>query len=209
MFVVVAVPLRIWAQRRWTGSSGVTLDWRAAGPAERTAAGLLGGAVVALAVATLIAVLRSDGPKSDVTGGVVALGTLLSAAAVAVTAYAQLTMGASWRIGIDAKTPTDLVTRGPFRLVRNPIYTAMVCFVAGITVLLRSPASVVALVLLIAGLEVQVRRVEEPFLAHRHGDRYLAWARRTGRFVPLLGLLARMDVPGGRYRGSSGTAPPV
>jgi protein-S-isoprenylcysteine O-methyltransferase Ste14 len=184
----------------------VTIEWRTTAPAERAAGALLGGAVLALGLATVTAVLGIGVPPTD-DGGVVAVGLVLTTAGTALAVYAQLVMGASWRIGMDAVTPTNLVTTGPFRLVRNPIYTAMVCFVAGITVLLRSPASVVALILLISGLEVQVRRVEEPFLASRHGWRYLAWARSTGRFVPQLGRRTRVDVRIGRYRGSSETAP--
>jgi protein-S-isoprenylcysteine O-methyltransferase Ste14 len=38
---------------------------------------------------------------------------------------AQLAMGDAWRIGLDETERTGLVTGGPFRLVRNPIYTAM------------------------------------------------------------------------------------
>ena len=44
--------------------------------------------------------------------------------------------------------------------------------------------------LLIAGLEIQVRLVEEPHLIRTHGEAYLAWARGVGRFVPGLGRLA-------------------
>jgi protein-S-isoprenylcysteine O-methyltransferase Ste14 len=208
VFVVVAIPLRVRAQRRWTGSSGVTLDWGSSTPVDVAVAGVLAGAVVALGVGTLLAVLGVGIPAGD-PGGVIALGAALSGVGVAVTVYAQLTMGASWRIGVDAATPTELVTSGPFRLVRNPIYTAMVCFVVGIAVLLRSPVSVVALVLLIAGLELQVRMVEEPFLAGQHGDRYLTWSRRTGRFVPWVGRLGRVGIAVHGYGGSPGTAPPI
>ena len=41
---------------------------------------------------------------------------------------------------------------------------------------------------LIAAVEIQVRLVEEPYLARTHGAAYADSARRTGRFVPGLGL---------------------
>jgi protein-S-isoprenylcysteine O-methyltransferase Ste14 len=34
---------------------------------------------------------------------------------------AQLAMGDSWRIGVDESEKTELVTAGPFAVVRNPI----------------------------------------------------------------------------------------
>jgi protein-S-isoprenylcysteine O-methyltransferase Ste14 len=40
-------------------------------------------------------------------------------------------------------------------------------------------------------LELQVRGVEEPHLARVHGDAYLDYTARVGRFVPWLGLRAR------------------
>ena len=44
-----------------------------------------------------------------------------------LTVLAQLQMGASWRVGIDDR-PTELVTGGLFRVVRNPIFTALLVF---------------------------------------------------------------------------------
>ena len=41
--------------------------------------------------------------------------------------------------------------------------------------------------LLVTALEIQVRVVEEPYLARTHGDAYRSYAERTGRFVPGLG----------------------
>jgi protein-S-isoprenylcysteine O-methyltransferase Ste14 len=46
------------------------------------------------------------------------------------------------------------------------------------------------LVLVIASLEIQVRRVEEPYLLATHGEAYRRYASRTGRFVPGLGRWA-------------------
>ena len=34
-------------------------------------------------------------------------------------------MGRSWRIGVEEGERTDLVTGGPFAIVRNPIYASM------------------------------------------------------------------------------------
>jgi protein-S-isoprenylcysteine O-methyltransferase Ste14 len=40
-----------------------------------------------------------------------------------LTVRAQLDMGESWRIGVDAGEVTALVTTGVFRNVRNPIFS--------------------------------------------------------------------------------------
>ncbi len=44
-----------------------------------------------------------------------------------------------------------------------------------------------ALLVLAAAIVLQVRFVEEPCLVRRHGDAYLSYAQRVGRFVPGVG----------------------
>ncbi len=47
--------------------------------------------------------------------------------------WSQLTMGASWRVGLDRSETTGLITTGPFNRVRNPIYTSMIVMAIGLT----------------------------------------------------------------------------
>ena len=51
-----------------------------------------------------------------------------------LTVVAQRQMGASWRVGIDDR-PTGLVATGLFRFIRNPIFTGLLLFVAGVATL--------------------------------------------------------------------------
>jgi len=48
-----------------------------------------------------------------------------------------------------------------------------------------------ALALSLIGIEIQVRKVEEPYLARAHGERYLTYARDVGRFAPGFGRFDR------------------
>ena len=74
--------------------------------------------------------------------------------------------------------------------MRNPIYTGSFLAIAGVFLMVPNVLSAVALILIIPGLEIQVRRVEEPYLLRTHGDTYRAYARRVGRFIPWVGRLA-------------------
>jgi protein-S-isoprenylcysteine O-methyltransferase Ste14 len=40
---------------------------------------------------------------------------------------------------------------------------------------------------LIAGIQIQVRAVEEPYLTRTHGTTYTAYTHRAGRFLPRTG----------------------
>ena len=100
-------------------------------------------------------------------------------------------MGASWRVGVDESERTELVTDGPFALVRNPIYSGVIPLVAGLTLMAPNVVAIAASVALVISLEIQVRLVEEPYLLREHHSPYSEYASRVGRFVPGVGRIAR------------------
>lgn len=124
-----------------------------------------------------------DGPIGP-TPGVVLYGPGLVG-----TLVAQVAMGRSWRIGVDESERTDLVTTGPFAIVRNPIFSAMVPAFLGLALMVPNVVALTGLLALVAAVELQVRFVEEPYLIRTHGERYLDYASRIGRFVPRSGRL--------------------
>ncbi|WP_323127109.1 methyltransferase family protein [Rubrobacter marinus] len=124
-----------------------------------------------------------DGPAGH------ALGFALFFAGLAGTLLAQIAMGASWRVGVDQAERTELVTAGPFALVRNPIFSAMVPAFLGLALLVPNLVALLAVAGLVAAVEIQVRLVEEPYLLRVHGVRYAEYASRVGRFVPGFGRL--------------------
>ena len=134
-----------------------------------------------LDIAGRVAVL--DSPRVRTAGFVLYLGGLVG------TLWAQLAMGDSWRVGVDSDERTTLVMQGPFRLVRNPIYAAMLAGVAGVALLVPNAVAILAVLLLVVGLELHVRLVEEPYLLRTHGAAYRAYAAGTGRFLPGIGRL--------------------
>ena len=80
----------------------------------------------------------------------------------------------------------DLVQRGPYRLVRHPIYTSMLCVLWGIGFMTASPALfVVATLVFLVGTEIRVR-VEDRLLAARFGEQFEQYRRSTPAYLPLL-----------------------
>jgi protein-S-isoprenylcysteine O-methyltransferase Ste14 len=188
-YLLLAFVLRGWIQYRRTGDTGFrfrartgSLEW-ATGILVTLA--LVGGAVAAVLDAN--DVIEPIGALDSVV--VRATGIAIFVAGLAGTLYAQLAMGASWRVGVDAAERTDLVTTGPFETARNPIFSAMLLTSLGLTMLVPNVVAVAALAAVFVGIEVQVRFVEEPYLLRTHGDSYRRYAARVGRFVPGLGRL--------------------
>lgn len=186
LFALLAFGLRTIVQYRRTGSTGF-LGFSGRG-LER-----LGGVLFALAmVASVLAPLASIGgwaePIQRLTDPHLRLaGVGLYVLGLAGTLWAQWAMGSSWRIGVKDSERTGLVTTGPFRWVRNPIFSAMLLCTLGLVLLVPNVLAVGALLALFVGVELQVRMLEEPYLVRTHGDAYRAWAARVGRFVPFIG----------------------
>jgi protein-S-isoprenylcysteine O-methyltransferase Ste14 len=189
-YIGLAFVYRTYVQVRTTGRTGLAVLQGSSQPIDRfvstllTASLVLGFASACSSTPPFFALLRE--PSVLERGAAL----LVYAAGLAATLVAQLAMGKSWRIGVDRSERTDLVVAGPFRIVRNPIFSGMLVTGLGLALLVPSPASFTAFVFLVVAIEVQVRRVEEPHLARLHGHAYLAYAARTGRFVPGIGRLA-------------------
>lgn len=103
------------------------------------------------------------------------------------TFMCQLSMGNAWRIGLDLENKTPLVVGGPYNVVRNPIY--LFVFVSSFAMVAAVPSlpSFAGVAMVVVGLDLWVRLVEEPFLIAQHGDAYASYAAKTGRFLPGLG----------------------
>jgi protein-S-isoprenylcysteine O-methyltransferase Ste14 len=182
--------VRILVQLRRTGSTGVHGLGSGAAPLEWLAGALFLAALAMGAAAPVLALLDVLEPISALDGaaGHVA-GIVLALSGIGLTFAAQLAMGDAWRIGVDPGERTDLVTDGPFEVVRNPIYSAMLPTVLDLVLMVPNALAVAAIITLAVGLELQVRVVEEPYLLRVHGRAYAEYASRVGRFVPGVGTL--------------------
>ncbi|BBY82933.1 isoprenylcysteine carboxylmethyltransferase family protein [Mycolicibacterium pulveris] len=192
VFALLGFGWRSWVQRRRTGSTGFRGISGRIGSVEWFA-GV--GFVVAMAAAVCAAILQLLGVVAPLAAldrpWLNVVGVVLAAVGIAATVYAQLDMGDSWRIGVDARERTALVRTGVFAVVRNPIFTAMLVFGLGIALVTPNVVALAGFVILVVTIELQVRAVEEPYLLAVHGDTYREYTARVGRFVPGLGRFRR------------------
>lgn len=190
VYLVLAFGIRTLIQLRRTGSTG----FHGLGGRPGSAEWLVGvGFTLALlvgAAAPVLALLDVVEPIAALdTPAVHVFGIVLAVAGIGTTFYAQVAMGESWRIGVDPADRTSLVTTGPFALVRNPIFAAMLPTALGLTMLVPSWVAIAGLLGLVLALEIQVRVVEEPYLLRAHGETYARYTARVGRFLPGIGRI--------------------
>ncbi len=102
------------------------------------------------------------------------------------TLPAFFSLGKNYSGSVVIKDSHTLVTSGPYRWVRNPIYTSY--FALTLSLFLLATNWFIGLALLALSILLASRvEGEEALLLERFGDEYRAHMRRTGRFLPRLG----------------------
>jgi protein-S-isoprenylcysteine O-methyltransferase Ste14 len=99
-------------------------------------------------------------------------------------AWALFSLGRNYQLGGSAPRADDaMVVRGPYRLVRHPMYTAALGIALGLSFLTQS----LACFLVFCGYLVLILLlvpVEDEGLRQAYGERYVGYQRKTGRLLP-------------------------
>lgn len=112
-------------------------------------------------------------------------GLLLVVLGYAGTLWSYVAMGDAWRIGVDTKEKNVLISRGPYRWVRHPIYSFQIVMLAGVAVLLPTPVSFLILTTHYMCVIIKASD-EERHLTAVHGEAYRDYLARTGSLFPRL-----------------------
>lgn len=119
-------------------------------------------------------------PAIRLAGAGIALGS------VVILRCAFSALGESYRGGLGLWSDHTLVTRGPYRWVRHPIYSGFVAAMIGASILASNWLIALAGIGLTMSIPMLRVALEERQLAERFGDEYAAYARVTPRFIPWL-----------------------
>jgi protein-S-isoprenylcysteine O-methyltransferase Ste14 len=95
-------------------------------------------------------------------------------------------LGRQWRVDAGLSADHQLVTAGPYRFVRHPIYASMLCTLCA-TGFLLAPwwLFVPSILFFIAGTEIRVH-IEEKLLAAHFGEQFLEFKRRVPSYIPFI-----------------------
>ncbi len=81
------------------------------------------------------------------------------------------------------KPTTAIVSEGPFRFTRNPLYLSMTLIYCGFSVLANALPAALLLPLAQAVMRRGVIEREERYLEHKFGDEYLRYKARVPRWI--------------------------
>lgn len=113
------------------------------------------------------------------------LGVVLTLSGILFTVWARLQLGRNWSGTVTIKQGHELVTSGPYAIVRHPIYTGLLLAILGSAVALGEWRGVIALVLAAIAFWIKLR-VEERWMREQFGEAYTAYARRVRALVPFV-----------------------
>jgi protein-S-isoprenylcysteine O-methyltransferase Ste14 len=80
--------------------------------------------------------------------------------------------------------PRDLVVRGLYRYVRNPMYLSVTTIVLGELLLTKSVDLLIYWIVWFAAVNLFIIGYEEPTLRRSFGESYDRYTRRVGRWIP-------------------------
>jgi protein-S-isoprenylcysteine O-methyltransferase Ste14 len=112
------------------------------------------------------------------------LGFPVGLCAVFLFYWVLKSLGQNFSTSLTIKEKQTLVTHGPYRRVRHPMYTAFILL--WLAYLLLSANWFIGFTGIMAFVWTTVIRTpkEEQMMADRFGEEYLAYKQRTGRYFP-------------------------
>ena len=100
--------------------------------------------------------------------------------------WAQVTLGRSWSDTPRMMQEQSLVTSGPYRYIRHPIYTAFL-LILGSTLFISANWLIGGCLIGMTSLEIISRiQYEEALMSEYFGEQYRLYMKKTGRLLPRL-----------------------
>ncbi len=113
------------------------------------------------------------------------LGAALTVAGLVFAVWAREHLGRNWSRSVTIKQGHELITTGPYGVVRHPIYTGILTGFLGMAIAISQVRGFIAFVLVFLALWTKLRR-EEQWMRSQFGETYAAYAHQTAALVPYL-----------------------
>ena len=128
----------------------------------------------------------SGSPAGSTALLLAASGSLLAVAGVALVVRSRAELGPAWSFVPKGDQDTGLVTTGPYRVVRHPIYLGLAMLVMGEALAFSSWPAVMIVLFGIVPTFAWRARTEEQLLSRTFGERYAVYRLRTKMIIPYL-----------------------
>lgn len=111
------------------------------------------------------------------------VGVLVAVVGVVVFIISVLTMRDSWRAGVSKTDKTELVTKGIYKISRNPAFLGFDLMYLGILLMFFNLVLFEVSLFAMLMFHLQIVNVEEEFLLEAFGDEYLRYKKKVCRYI--------------------------
>jgi protein-S-isoprenylcysteine O-methyltransferase len=112
-------------------------------------------------------------------------GAILTVAGMLFSVWARLTLGRNWSGTVTIKQDHELIQRGPYRIVRHPIYTGMLLAMLGTAFIFGTARCFVGVP--IVGLAFWLKvQIEERFMVQQFGAQYSDYRQQVRALIPFV-----------------------
>ena len=112
------------------------------------------------------------------------IGAMVNVLGLGFAVWARVFLGSNWSRSVTIKQDHELITGGPYGLVRHPIYTGLLTGFLGSAIAIAQVRGLVAFALIFAVLWSKLR-LEERWMRLQFGSVYEQYAQRVPSLVPL------------------------
>jgi protein-S-isoprenylcysteine O-methyltransferase Ste14 len=124
--------------------------------------------------------------RSRILASVEIIGLVLYLLGFFLMAWALLTLGHNYQLGGNAPRSEDkMVIRGPYKLIRHPMYTAALCISLGLACLIQSWAFFIVFCIYLL-LILLLIPLEEEGLRKAYGEQYIVYQQKAGKIIPFV-----------------------
>jgi len=113
------------------------------------------------------------------------VGAALTVAGLLLAVWARVHIGKNWSGMVTIKEGHELITSGPYAIVRHPIYTGLLLAFAGSALARAEWRGALALFIAFVALWRKLR-FEERWMREQFGETYLIYSRRVAALIPFL-----------------------
>lgn len=140
--------------------------------------------VIVIVVLILVRLRIFRVPTIPDAPALLAIGLLLFVAGLALAVWARLYLGRNWGMPMSEKADPQLVTAGPYRWVRHPIYSGLLLAMLGTALATSLYWLIVAAIL--GGYFIYSARTEERYMTELFPDAYPAYKGHTKMLIPFV-----------------------
>ena len=113
------------------------------------------------------------------------LGAAVTIAGILFAVWAREHLGRNWSHSVTIKQDHELITTGPYAVVRHPIYTGILTGFLGMAIAISQVRGFIVFGLIFLAFWIKLR-MEEEWMRSQFGETYARYARRTAALVPYL-----------------------